>query len=131
MMGRVYTCSKCDFDFSSGWSHHEAGQLLTCKHCAVLFVLGGGASLFDPREKDILRLRQASDRDAWYDLAREITIVRLRNREEWDGVVELKFDGIACPCCLLPNALVQSLADGDACPNCKEGVVSDGGYCIY
>ena len=57
MHGEVFRCTSCDFDFSSGWSHHAGGQFLVCRECGTHYVLGGGESCWSARAGEHLQLQ--------------------------------------------------------------------------
>lgn len=131
MFGRVYHCNQCDFEFASGWSHHEGGQLLVCRACAAHFVLGGGESCWGAGDDEVLQLF-AEHGDG------SPTGIRLRIRdaepspgETWEGVSRLAFDDVACPACGRAASLTQSLGAGEECPGCHAGQIEDRGRCIY
>lgn len=141
MFGRVYRCSRssrswwqwfrCNFDFSSGWSHHDGGQSLVCRACATHFVLGGGQSCWGPERGERLQLfvgrgnRSPTGNHVVVDFAISKMV------EQEDGVWVLVFDDIPCPKCGKAGVLTQSLRAGERCPKCRSGHIRDEGKCIY
>src|SRR4051812_17366438 len=63
VFGNVYRCTKCRFSFSSGWSHHEGGQLLVCKTCGKHYVLGGGQSCWGAKDGERLQLLAGNEEE--------------------------------------------------------------------
>lgn len=132
--GKVFGCTSCDFDFSSGWSHHAGGQFLVCRECGTHYVLGGGESCWSARAGEHLQL-QFLPCDAEGDVATGTQVtVRVRavpDDEEWDGVSYLDFPELSCPRCNRADALVQSLEVNQPCPACHRGTIVVSGTCIY
>jgi uncharacterized protein YbaR (Trm112 family) len=132
--GKVFRCTSCDFDFSSGWSHHAGGQFLVCRECGTLYVLGGGDSCWRARTGEHLELRFLPG-EAEGDVATGPRVmVRVRavpDGQEWDGVSYLDLPELACPRCNRPDALVQSLEEDLPCPACHRGTTVVLGTCIY
>jgi hypothetical protein len=132
MFGRVYRCTSCDFDFSSGWSHHAGGQLLVCCDCGTHFVLGGGRSCWGARTGEDLQLFQRDgERDIPIGMRVVIRVRAVPGGESWDGISYLDLPDLACPHCDRPGALVQSLQEHQPCPACHRGTVVVAGSCIY
>jgi hypothetical protein len=46
-----------------GWSHHEGGQLLVCKACGMLYVLGGGQSRWGAKNGERLQLWSGNEEE--------------------------------------------------------------------
>ena len=132
MFGNVYRCSKCRVSFSSGWSHHEGGQLLVCKACAEHYVLGGGQSCWGAKNGERLQLLSGNEEEQTpTGFSVVVSVARPDPGKRWDGVALLVFDDLPCPNCQRVNVLVQELEEGSPCPSCGAGVVKAEGTCIY
>jgi Zn finger protein HypA/HybF involved in hydrogenase expression len=131
MFGRVYRCSNCPFDFSTGWSHHAGGQLLICPVCGEHYILGAGRSYWGAKDGEQLQLlRGTENKDIPTGVSVTVENVRPGEDEEWDGVSFLRFEDIRCTACA-ESALVQDLSEGASCPSCHTGVIRTEGTCIY
>lgn len=132
MFGNVYRCTKCRFSFSSGWSHHEGGQLLVCRACGTHYVLGGGKSCWGAKNGERLQLLAGNEEEQLPTGASAlVSVPKPHLAKKWDGVSLLQFDDIPCPGCGGKNVLVQSLEEQSPCPACGTGVVEKEGTCIY
>jgi DNA-directed RNA polymerase subunit RPC12/RpoP len=132
VFGKVYQCTKCRFSFSSGWSHHQGGQLLVCKACGKHYVLGGGISCWGAKDGECLQLLTGNEEDqvpTGVNVA--VNVPKPDPTKKWDGVSLLAFADILCPSCGGKNPLVQSLEEGSPCPACGTGLVKKDGTCIY
>ncbi len=133
MFGNEFRCTHCQFEFSSGWSHHAGGQLLVCKVCGKHYVLGGGQSCWGAKNGEQLQLFAANEEGDRVPtgVIVVVSVPRPDPAEKWDGVSLLQFDDIPCPGCGGRNVLVQSLEEESPCPACGKGVVKKEGTCIY
>jgi hypothetical protein len=132
VFGNEYRCTKCRFEFSSGWSHHAGGQLLVCKACAKHYVLGGGQSCWGAKDGEWLQLLTGNDNDQDSTGVRvAVSVPKPDDMNKWDGVFLLEFEDIPCPSCGGKNALVQTLEEESPCPACRTGLVKKEGTCIY
>ncbi len=129
MMGKHYTCSACNFDFASGWSHHAGGQFIACSKCGAQFVLGNGESQWGAKDNETLSLRRLLT-DEHIDTAVVVKNATIADDEEWDGVSFLQFNEFTCPDCNAAG-IVQAFDDDSLCPACKNGRINQGGSCIY
>jgi hypothetical protein len=132
MLGNVFRCSSCDFELSSGWSHHAGGQLLVCRDCGEHYVLGDGQSCWGVRPGEQLHLLKAEGEEvvrAGVSVPAQVRPVPAR--ETWDGVTYLDFPDLPCPRCGGPDALVQTLEEWQPCPACTRGAIVNAGSCIY
>ena len=130
-MGYVYRCSKCDFDFSSGWSHRSGGQHIVCQACASQFTLGGGESCWAPKDGETLELIEFTEQGSVPTGSKVVVQQVPYDENECYEPVELVFTDIPCPKCAASGVLVQALADGQPCPKCKAGVIAKHGRRIY
>ena len=132
MFGNVYQCSKCRFSFSSGWSHHEGGQLLVCNSCGEHYVLGGGRSCWGAQNGERLQLlTDHEERQVPTGESAVVTVPKPDPTKQWDGVSRLQFDDLPCQRCGGKNTLVQALDEQSSCPACGTGLVKKEGTCIY
>lgn len=132
MFGNVYRCTKCPFSFSSGWSHHEGGQLLICSSCAKHYVLGGGQSCWGAKDGERLQLLTDNEDDQVpTGVSVAVSVREPDPAKEWDGVYSLQFEDIPCLGCGGNNVLVKALEEGSPCPACGSGLVKKEGKCIY
>jgi hypothetical protein len=132
MFGNEYRCTKCRFSFSSGWSHHEGGQLLVCKACGKRYVLGGGQSCWGAKNGECLQLLTGNEEEQVpTGVSAVVSVPKPDPAKQWDGVSLLQFEDIPCPGCGGTNFLVQSLEEQSPCPACGTGVVKKDGTCIY
>jgi len=131
MLGRVYRCSNCPFDFSTGWSHHAGGQLLVCPVCGEHYILSAGQSCWGAKDGEQLQLMRSTE---YKDIATGVSVtvenVRPSEQEDWDGVSFLRFEDIRCAACE-GSVLVQDLSEGVICPLCRTGTIRAQGTCIY
>ena len=132
MMGHNYKCSRCDFEFCSGWSHHAGGQFLVCPSCAAQYILGDGKSEWGPREAEALQLIELGlEADHPTGMATVIHIRPMPDGREWDGVVRLLIDDLRCPKCAAHDKLLQEFGELATCPKCHAGKIERHGSCIY
>lgn len=111
MMGHGYECTGCDFEFCSGWSHHAGGQLLVCPSCATHYVLGDGASVWDPREGEILQLIDCdADDNKRTGTTCMVHMQPQADNEEWDGVFACSLR-LRCPRCAAHERLIQEFTE--------------------
>ena len=131
MFGEEFRCTKCDFEFCSGWSHHTGGQHLVCRHCGEQFFLGGGESRWQPRSGELLQLFPQNGEGS-IPVGSKIE-VRLPDAApgEKDGVAYLEIPALKCPRCNNTDALVQRLQENILCPTCNLGTIIRCGSCIY
>ena len=123
MFGEVFHCSACDFEFTSGWSHHAGGQFLVCRDCGTHFLAGGGSSCWGPQPDERLQLFQ-------YRYVKRLK----RSVLEPTAVFRLPSDPLeplACPACHHRGRLTDILVAGESCPGCHAGVIEHRGGCIY
>jgi ribosomal protein S27E/DNA-directed RNA polymerase subunit RPC12/RpoP len=132
VFGNVYRCTKCRFSFSSGWSHHEGGQLLVCTACSKHYVLGGGQSCWGAKNGECLQLLTGNkEGQVPTGVNVVVNVSKPDSAKKWDGVFLLQFEDIPCPGCGGRNVIVQSLEEESPCPACGRGVVKKDGTCIY
>ena len=132
MFGNSYRCTKCRFSFSSGWSHHEGGQLLVCKDCGKHYVLGNGQSCWGAKDGERLQLLIGNEEgQVPIGVSATVHVPKPDPTKKWDGVSLLHFEDMPCPSCGGENTLVQSLEEESPCPACKIGSVKKDGTCIY
>ena len=132
MLGKIYHCSMCDFEFNSGWSHHAGGQFVFCVDCGADFVLGGGRSNWGVIDGEMLNLLKSGGEE----MGPTGIATAVRNRkpaphEEWDGVSFVEYDEMICPACDAIGAIEQRLSSGARCPKCHDGKIEMAGWCIY
>ena len=130
VFGHTYRCTRCEFVFCSGWSHHEGGQLLVGRACAAHFVLGGGKSCWGTEDGELLQLLAEHGDGPATGIQVRVRDAEPSPDEQWDGVSRLVFDDVPCPRCGRA-ALTQSLKLGEECPECHVGRIEGGGTCIY
>ena len=129
MMGKLYTCSACDFDFASGWSHHAGGQFVACCSCGSQFALCDGESAWGAKEGETLRLRRLAT-DEFTQVSVVVNLAPMPSDNDGDGVSFLQFNEFPCPDCDKLD-IVQSFTADTRCPLCKDGEITQTGTCIY
>jgi len=134
MLGHSYECTKCDFEFCSGWSHHAGGQSIVCAQCGAHFLLGEGQSPWSPRDGETLQLMEHGSEqgaDAPTGISTVVHYASPREGQEWDGIVRLLTEPLICPRCNGQEALIQEF-DADArCPACRTGTIKRRSSIIY
>ena len=130
MFGDCFKCSACDFDWGSGWSHHEGGQLLICRSCGTRILAGDGASCWGPTAGEKLQIFYQR-KNKWKASGEFITA--RANRISEDGVFRFTnaLKDITCPKCHAAETVTDDLQTGEVCPQCQRGTVQKSGSCIY
>jgi len=138
MFGEVFKCSKCDFEFTTGWSHHECGQLLLCIGCGTHFKASNPETMWGPdssKPLNLLRERYVKKTKSWEWADTGVT---LRSSEtarsgSKDGLFYFLHEACAelqCPSCK-QHRIVETIDGEPKCPKCHDGAVQAEGTCIY
>ncbi len=132
LLGHIYRCNNCEFEFCSGWSNHAAGQFVVCTECATQFILGSGSSSWGPSDGESLEYLEITDISERPTGVRSVVQIPKTNAsQQWNGVIVLELDNAYCPRCLAENAIAQSFEPNASCPKCKTGDIQQHGSCIY
>jgi hypothetical protein len=139
MFGQVFTCSACDFEFCSGWSHHAGGQLLVCRNCAAHYLAAEGASIWGPTEGERLQLfrfhyvkrRKRHERRPTGVYLEVATPGSSDAPQGCFRCVGKSLRGVVCESCGDKGSIVEALHAGDPCPECKTGKINEPSECIY
>ncbi|MEP6670611.1 MAG: hypothetical protein ABJF10_15750 [Chthoniobacter sp.] len=139
MFGEIFTCSSCDFEFQSGWSHHQAGESLVCRECATAYFAGEGVSRWGAIPGERLKLFRGvyvkrRKREEYQATGAFLTVSQ--NRASKDSAVFLFFleedlRHLSCVTCGKSGSIVETLHVGDQCPKCKAGKIGEPDRCIY
>jgi len=139
MFGYAFTCSACDFEFHTGWSHHLAGQSLLCGVCATHYLAGEGASPWGAVAGERLQLLR------WHYVKRRkrhelratgisLLVSKAPPPDTPAGVFYLLGESlrdVACQSCGTSGSIVETLTGRDACPKCKAGRIKEPHQVIY
>ncbi len=126
MFGEVFRCDACQFEFLTGWSHHEAGQLLLCVGCSTKFKAVSTENRWGPQSGVPLRLIRYVVQEEGPRLPVDTGIVLMpsdtvRPGTEWGTYYFMHevLPSLSCPCCKLVGSIVETLDEEVACPKCK------------
>jgi len=139
MLGEIFRCSDCTFEFASGWSHHSGGQHLVCRVCGEEFIAKDGASIWGPQAGEELTLyhNRYRKRIKRYQLKKTQLTITATDENSDDAPAGCFYCltspllSISCPVCDQLGSIVEKLENGSRCPKCNDGVISLDGDCIY
>jgi hypothetical protein len=127
MFGESFRCTKCEFDFTTGWSHHASGAFCVCAGCGAKFLITS-SNAWGPgdREPCELRLSGKISTGVFVTVLEKCTI-----SARGTPLYGFDFSAVRCPNCGAAEQFMVTLADGSACPRCKEGRIEYYGSAIY
>ena len=144
MVGMDFNCDTCDFEMSSGNSHHVGAFFCVCLACGDCLGIGTGES-FGGAEREgenlnVLWFRYGAGckQDEWVNTGVKITVrcgppihvpaeVGGPAMEWWAPDTS----DIVCPGCGVRGQVVTELHEGDTCPKCRQGRIKASGPVIY
>src|ERR1041385_9085997 len=126
MFGRNFGCSKCNFEWGTGWSHHVGGQFLICRSCGTPILAGRGTCCWGPKSGERLELFCYLGEE-WQPSGIFVTVPPDGRATEDSMLPDVVREGIACPHCHATSAVTDTLLAGQPCPKCKRGIVEERG----
>ena len=140
-MDKQFKCSTCDFEFNSGWSHHEWGAPLVCTNCACKFKVISEKSPWGPSPDEVLPVYRRSNKKKPKRNGGSVfqptglTIIGRDSPTVIDGktvhFVQVSPASLTCPQCNSAGTIVSSFVAGESCPKCHKGKVVDLGEVEY
>lgn len=136
----LFKCRSCAFRFLSGWSHHERGMGLICKHCGEQFKAVSEQSPWGPQPDErlpVFHLRHVSKRKgsvtvptgSFLLVEKSSKTIRIGNRSV--PQVQVTPSSLTCPHCGSQGTVTETLYEGQSCPKCHTGFISDEGEVEY
>ncbi len=131
-MSQHCKCDACDFEFSSGHSHHSGNSWALCTACLTDFALIT-ESFWGPAVGELIVLQKVETVTKFnhkkkppvvtylYEPTDEFLIVE---KSAGEYGVDYPTAHIVCPCCGLHDSLALDFTDQQACPKCKVGHLS-------
>jgi hypothetical protein len=134
--GQRCTCDSCEFEFSSGHSHHTGAADAVCTQCDARFCLPTKSAWgpdFDElielhtvrkeqvkhrgRKKHLPRLQEVREPAGQHIMAVPIAVEGL----PYPRVHYVAVDELECTNCKSKGRIVLDFSQRDACPRCKSG----------
>jgi hypothetical protein len=128
MFGDIFRCTKCEFDFSTGWSHHASGAFCVCVACGTQFVITG-RSEWGPGERERCELVHLGGDGPTGAFATALESGTMS--PHGSPLPGFNFSDVRCPACGALEQFRLTLTDGSPCPRCKEGRVEYHGAAVY
>ena len=146
--GYHFSCSECDFNMLTGWSHHRKSDKCVCINCGIIFSIKGFKSSWGVEDGEVCNLYQPieykkqrkknRDRPTQFDTKVQV-VAEMSEKEiilDSDKTVTIKIltfslRDTSCPSCYKLGSLKLSLEVGDKCPKCKVGNIKNQGQIMY
>ena len=130
MFGQSSQCRSCDFQFSSGHSHHVGYSPALCVACLTQFTLPT-ANPWGPNNQELIVLHKAIPKVvyrhkkkppdiSWHFEPTDEFLIAQQNEQ---GGIEYPLSHMRCPSCALVGTIVADFTNGAPCQKCKTGVL--------
>src|SRR5689334_18488452 len=94
MFGDIFRCTKCQFEFATGWNHHNLGASCLCAGCGKRFVITGREE-YGPGEQERCELVGREGRTGVFVTSLETVTMSAHGAP----LSDFDFSGVQCPAC--------------------------------